>query len=75
MLRACTHVSFAYIGFDSVSTVAQEARAPIGRSIAFATIASVIISLLIYIGICTVIVGLVPYNNLLESDDTISVAM
>jgi APA family basic amino acid/polyamine antiporter len=74
MLRACTYVFFAYIGFDSVATVAQEARAPTARSIAFATIASVIISLLIYIGICTVMVGLVPYNSL-ESDDPLSVAM
>jgi APA family basic amino acid/polyamine antiporter len=75
MLKACTYVSLAYVGFDAVSTVAQEARAPIGRSIAFATIASVVISILIYIGICTVIVGLVPYDNLLESDDPLSVAM
>ncbi|CAF4093334.1 unnamed protein product [Rotaria sordida] len=28
MLQACTYVFFAYVGFDSVSTVAQEAKSP-----------------------------------------------
>ena len=74
MLTACTYVFFAYIGFDSIATVAQEARPPFARPIAFATIASVVISALIFIGICTVMVGLVPYNQL-ESDDPLSIAM
>lgn len=74
MLKGCTYVFFAYLGFDSVATVAQEARAPTARPIAFATISSVVISLLIYIGISTVMVGLVPYN-LLDSDDPLSIAM
>ncbi len=74
MLEACTYVFFAYVGFDSVAAVAQEARPPIARPIAFATIASVVISLLIFIGICTVMVGLVPYQ-LLDSDDPLSIAM
>ncbi len=74
MLKACTYVFFADMGFDSVATVAQEARPPIARSIPFATIGSTIISLLIFIGICTVMVGLVPYN-LLDSDNPLSVAM
>jgi APA family basic amino acid/polyamine antiporter len=74
MLQACTYVFFAYEGFDSVAAVAQEARAPTARPIAFATIASVVISSLIYIAICTVMVGLVPYQ-LLDSDDPLSIAM
>ena len=63
MLEACTFVFFAYIGFDSVATVAQEAKSP-SRSLPVATIASVGISMLIYIAICTVMVGLVPYSLL-----------
>jgi APA family basic amino acid/polyamine antiporter len=74
MLKACTYVFFAYLGFDSVATVAQEAKAPIVRSVSFAIIASVIISLLIFIGICTVMVGLVPYQSL-NVDDPLTVAM
>jgi APA family basic amino acid/polyamine antiporter len=74
MLDACTYVFFAYVGFDSVAAVAQEARGSTGRPIAFATIASVVISSLIYIGMCTVRVGLVPYHSL-EAYDTFSIAM
>ena len=73
MLHACTIVFFAYIGFDSVATVAQEAKTPT-RSIRIATIGSLVISLLIYIGICTVMVGLVPYE-LLDTDSPLSEAV
>ncbi|CAF3221874.1 unnamed protein product [Rotaria sp. Silwood2] len=70
MLQACTYVFFAYVGFDSVSTVAQEATSP-KRSLPIAIIGSTVISLLLYIGICTVMVGVVPYN-LLDSDSPLS---
>ncbi|CAF3950618.1 unnamed protein product [Rotaria sordida] len=73
MLKGCTYVFFAYVGFDSVSTVAQEAKSP-ERSLPIAIIGSTIISLLLYIGICTVMVGLVPYK-LLDSDSPLSVAI
>ncbi len=74
MLKACTYVFFAYLGFDSVATVAQEARPPTGKSVAIATISSTIISFLIFIGICTVTVGLAPYT-LLDSDNPLADAM
>jgi len=74
MLEACTYVFFAYVGFDSIATVAQEAKTPTSRSIPFALIGSVLISLLIFIGISTVMVGLVPYK-LLDSDNPLSVAV
>ena len=63
ILNACIFVFFAYIGFDFIGTVAQESKAPT-RSIPIATIGSLVISLLIYIGICTVMVGFVPYESL-----------
>ncbi|CAF2603742.1 unnamed protein product [Rotaria sp. Silwood2] len=70
MLQACTYVFFAHVGFDSVSTVAQEAKSP-ERLLPIAIIGSTVISLLLYIGICTVMVGVVPYN-LLDSDSPLS---
>jgi APA family basic amino acid/polyamine antiporter len=63
MLRAATLVFFAYVGFESVTTVAQEAKER-ARTLPLALILSVIISLLIYVGVCTVMVGLVPYQAL-----------
>ncbi|CAF4195847.1 unnamed protein product [Rotaria sp. Silwood2] len=73
ILHACTYVLFAYGGFDSVSKVAQEAKSP-ERSLPIATIGSTIVSLLLYIGICTVMVGFVPYE-LLNSASPLSVAI
>ncbi|CAF2982145.1 unnamed protein product [Rotaria sp. Silwood2] len=73
MLQACTYVFFAYVGFDSVSTVAQEAKSS-QRSLPIAIIGSTVVSLLLYIGICTVMVGLVPYDKL-NSDSPLSQAI
>lgn len=74
MLQGCTYVFFAYVGFEAIATVAQEATTPTVKSVPFALIASVVISLLIYVGICTVMVGLVPYK-LLESESPLTVAV
>ena len=63
MLHASTFVFLAYVGFESVTAVAQEADTP-SRSMPLALILSLVISLLIYTGVCTVMVGLVPYNVL-----------
>ena len=73
MLEASTYVFFAYVGFDSVATVAQEATTPT-RSLPIGIMGSTIISLLIYIGICTVMIGLVPYQ-LLDSHSPLNDAM
>ncbi|CAF0746562.1 unnamed protein product [Rotaria sp. Silwood1] len=73
MLQACNYVFFGYVGFDAVSTAAQEAKSPT-KSLPIAIIGSTIVSLLLYIGICTVMVGLVPYQ-LLNSDSPISEAI
>ncbi|CAF3310566.1 unnamed protein product [Rotaria socialis] len=73
MLQASTYVFFAYVGFDSVSTVAQEVKSP-EKSLPIALIGSTIISLVLYIGTCTVMVGLVPYASL-DSNNPLSVAI
>ncbi|CAF3422335.1 unnamed protein product [Rotaria socialis] len=73
MLQASTHIFFAYVGFDSVATVAQEVKSP-ERSLPIALIGSTIISLLLYVGICTVMVGLVSYEQL-NSDSPLTVAL
>ncbi|CAF0977278.1 unnamed protein product [Rotaria magnacalcarata] len=73
MLQASTLIFFAYVGFDSVATVAQEVKSP-ERSLPIALIGSNIISLLLYVGICTVMVGLVSYEQL-NSNNPLSVAI
>ena len=73
MLYLSTCVFFAYIDFDSVAAVVQEAKTPT-RSIPIVTISSLVISFLIYTGVCTVIIGLTPYK-LLDSDSPISITL
>ncbi len=63
MLHASTFVFFAYVGFESVTAVAQEAKRAT-RSMPLALILPLVISLLIYVGVSTVMVGLVPYQVL-----------
>jgi len=73
MLYASTFVFFAYVGFESVTTVAQEARDR-ARTLPLALILSLIISILIYVGVCTVMVGVVPYESLNTTYPLIEVA-
>jgi len=63
MLHASTFVFFACVGFESVTTVAQEAKER-ARTLPLGLIVSVIISVLLYVGVATVAVGVVPYTSL-----------
>ncbi len=56
-------VFFAYIGFDAVSTVAEETRNP-GRNLPIGIIASLIICTLLYVGVAAVFTGILPYDEL-----------
>ncbi|HEU0108857.1 MAG TPA: amino acid permease, partial [Vicinamibacteria bacterium] len=54
---------FAYIGFDSVSTHAEEARHP-QRDVPTGIIASLILCTLLYVGVVAVLTGMVRYDQL-----------
>jgi APA family basic amino acid/polyamine antiporter len=56
-------VFFAYIGFDAVSTAAQEARNP-QRDMPIGILGSLAICTLLYVLVSLVITGLVPYDRL-----------
>jgi APA family basic amino acid/polyamine antiporter len=56
-------VFFAYIGFDAVSTVAEEARTP-SRDLPIGIIGSLVISTFIYILVATVFIGIIPFDVL-----------
>lgn len=57
---------FAYIGFDCVSTVAEETRNP-KRDMPIGIIGSLIICTIIYILVAAVFTGIVPYSLLQSS--------
>jgi len=56
-------IFFAYIGFDAVSTAAQEARNP-QRDMPIGIIASLLICTVIYIVVSAITTGIVPYQQL-----------
>lgn len=56
-------VFFAYIGFDAVSTAAEETKNP-GRNMPIGIIGSLIICTIIYIVVAAVVTGMVPVKNL-----------
>src|ERR1700752_269592 len=63
VLRASGIIFFAYIGFDAVSTAAQEARNP-ARDMPIGILGSLIICTVLYILMSAVLTGLVPYPQL-----------
>jgi APA family basic amino acid/polyamine antiporter len=63
IVRASGIIFFAYIGFDAVSTAAQEARNP-SRDMPIGILGSLLICTLLYILMSAVLTGLVPYPQL-----------
>lgn len=55
-------IFFTYIGFDSVSTAAEECRSP-QRDLPFGIIASLIVCTILYIGVAIVLLGMMPYHT------------
>jgi APA family basic amino acid/polyamine antiporter len=62
-------VFFAYIGFDAVSTTAEEARNP-KRDMPIGIIGSLIICTVIYIIVSAVFTGMIPYKALKDTLST-----
>src|SRR5262245_26246547 len=58
-------VFFAYIGFDAVSTVAEEVRRP-ERDLPIGIIGSLIICTVIYMVVAAVFTGILPYHVLVQ---------
>jgi APA family basic amino acid/polyamine antiporter len=64
---------FAYIGFDAVSTAAEETRDP-QRSLPRGLIASLVVCTLLYVLVALVLTGVVPWREL-KSNDPLAFAM
>ena len=63
IFRAAGVIFFAYIGFDAVSTAAQEAKQP-KRDMPIGIIGSLVICTILYVLFSLVMVGLVPFQQL-----------
>jgi APA family basic amino acid/polyamine antiporter len=63
MLAGAAIIFFAYIGFDSVSTHAEEAKNP-RRDVPIGIIASLLLCTVLYIAVVAVLTGMVKYDKL-----------
>ena len=63
VLKGAAYIFFAYIGFDSVSTHAEEARNP-QRDVPIGIIVSLLLCTVLYILVAAVLTGMVPYSQI-----------
>jgi APA family basic amino acid/polyamine antiporter len=63
IMRGAGTVFFAYIGFDAVSTAAQETKDP-GRDMPIGIMGSLAVCTVLYIAFSLVLTGLLPYTSL-----------
>ena len=63
LARGAAVVFFAYIGFDAVSTAAQEAKSPM-RDMPIGILGSLVICTVLYVVVSLVLTGIVPYDKL-----------
>ena len=66
IMRAAGVIFFAYIGFDAVSTAAQEAKNP-KRDMPIGIIGSLAICTLLYVGFAYVLSGIVNYKDMTDT--------
>ncbi|XP_071931456.1 cationic amino acid transporter 9, chloroplastic isoform X3 [Coffea arabica] len=65
ILTGATVVFFAYVGFDAVANSAEESRRP-QRDLPLGIMGSLLVCVVLYVGVCLVITGMVPYQFLGE---------
>jgi APA family basic amino acid/polyamine antiporter len=74
VLRGAGVIFFAYIGFDAVSTSAQEARDP-QRDMPRGILGSLAICTVLFVLVSAVMVGVVPYRQMLNQPAPLVVAV
>jgi APA family basic amino acid/polyamine antiporter len=67
-------VFFAYIGFDAISTAAEETKNP-QRNLPIGILGGLAICTLIYVLVGAVLTGMVPYKDLANSADPLAYAL
>ncbi|XP_020085392.1 cationic amino acid transporter 9, chloroplastic [Ananas comosus] len=65
VVTGATVVFFAYVGFDAVANSAEESKRP-QRDLPIGILASLVVCVILYVGVCLVITGMVPYQQLGE---------
>jgi APA family basic amino acid/polyamine antiporter len=63
VLAGAAAVFFSYLGFDAVSTAAEEAKRP-ARDVPVGILGSLLICTVLYIGVAAVLTGMEPYTGI-----------
>ncbi|GBQ07821.1 APC family permease [Saccharibacter floricola] len=74
IMQAASMIFFAYIGFDTVSTAAQDSRNP-QRDLPISLIGSLLICAVIYVVFSSVLVGVVNYKDLAHDPNPVATVM
>ncbi len=67
ILRAASIIVFAYLGFDAVSTVAEEAKNPT-KTVPLGVLLALLISTFLYLSVSFVLTAIAPYKELNVTD-------
>jgi len=73
VITGASIVFFTYIGFDAVSTAAEECRRP-QRDLPFGIIATLVICTILYVSVCMVLTGIANWKTL-DPDSPVAVAL
>ena len=73
VLKGAAIIFFSYVGFDTASTTALEARNP-QRDLPLGILGALLISTLLYVGMSAVMTGMVPFSKL-DVDQPVAVAL
>ncbi|VVE52814.1 putative amino acid permease YhdG [Pandoraea iniqua] len=74
MFNAAALVFFAFIGFDAVTSAAEEVRNP-GRDLPIGIIGSLIVCTLLYVVVAAIMTGIVPFAQFAGVDHPVSLAL
>jgi APA family basic amino acid/polyamine antiporter len=74
MFNAAALVFFAFIGFDAVTSAAEEVRNP-GRDLPIGIIGSLIVCTLLYVAVAAIMTGIVPFAHFAGIDHPVSLAL
>jgi amino acid transporter len=67
ILKGVSAVFFAYIGFDAISTMAEECKNP-ERDMPRGIMGAIVVSTILYVLVALVLTGIVPYTHLRVGD-------
>ena len=74
VLTGAAIVFFAYIGFDAVSTAAEEVKDP-QKNLPIGIIGSLVIATVLYISVSAVLTGIVPYTSFAQTTAPVAYAL